>query len=253
MVFNEYTSSMRFFTIFLTFFAHYCYAQPFKTDTTFFNNAKRNVISLYEDQVRTQSYLINGGSYNKVQLLHNDLSRIDEAHPYYVFEWMSGSVLYDGEHYNASFLYDLSTDNLIMQIVSLQKQILLIREKVDQFTLGEHRFMKLSRTSSFDSGFHELVYDGQTKVFIRKNKKMERVVGYDVEFPFKYVSKTTYYIKKNDRYYLVKSKRSVLKALSGKESVLRAFIRSQPQSFKENRAFFIREMARLYDQSPTEK
>lgn len=244
---------MRFFTIFLLFAVHHNYAQIIKTDSAFLNNAKSNAISLYEDQVRTQSYLINGGSYNKLQLLHNDLSRLDEAHPYYAFEWIPGSVLYGGEHYNASFVYDLSAGNLIMQIISLQKQILLVKEKVDQFTLGEHHFVKLNRTSSIDGGFYELIYDGQTKVFVRKIKKMERVVGYDVDFPFKYVSKTNYYIKKDDRYFLVKSKRSVLKVLAGKESVLKVFVRSQAKSFKEDPVFFIREMARLYDQSPAEK
>lgn len=244
---------MRFITIFLLFFAHFGYTQSFKTDTVFLINAKKNAVSLYENQIRTQSYLINGGSYNKVQLLHNDPSRIDEAHPYYAFEWISGSVLYSGEYYTASFLYDLSADNLIMQIVALQKQILLVKEKVDEFTLGETHFVKLSQTPSFEGGFHELVYDGQTKVFIRKKKKLERVVGYDVEFPFKYVPKTTYYIRKGDQYYLVKSKRSVLKVFAGKESTLKAFIRSQTKSFKEDRVFFIREMARLYDQSSVEK
>jgi hypothetical protein len=244
---------MKFFFVILLFYAHHSYAQSVKTDTAFLFEAKKNAISLYENQMRGQSPLINGGQYNKVQRLHNDLTHQEDSHPYYLFEWVEGTVLYAGEWYNSSFLYDLSQDNLIMLSAHLQKQLLLVKERVDKFTLGKCLFVNLSGMQSLEGGFYEVAYDGHTKVYIRKRKNLERVVGYDVEIPFKYVSKNTYYIKKGDRYHLVKNKRSVLKVLSGHESELKEFIRSQHQSFKDNRAYFISGMARLYDESQTEE
>ena len=244
---------MRFFFAALLFFATYSHAQSVKSDTAFLADAKKNAIALYENQMRGQSHLINGGSYNKVQRLNHDPSRSDESHPYFVFEWVEGTVLYDGEWYSSTFLYDLDQDNLIMQNLSMQKRLVLVKEKVDQFILGKYHFANLEETQLFNGGFYEVAYDGSTKVYVSREKKRERVVGNDVEFPFKYVSKTTYYIKRGDQFYLVKSKRSVLKVLAGRESELKAFVRSESQSFKNNRAFFISEMTRLYDLSQTEK
>lgn len=244
--------SMRVFII-LLLLVNWCYAQSVRVDTAFIHAAKSNAIALYEDRVSEQSHLINGTSYHKVQLLHNNRSKIEEAHPYYSFEWTQGAVLYDGEWYSATLLYDVSSDNLIMQTTPPLRQILLVREKVEEFRLGDRHFVKLSGENSLVEGFYEAIYDNNAKVFVRTKKTFERVVGYDVETPYRYLTKTTHYIKKDGNYYNVNSKGSVLKVFSSQKSQLRAFLRSQSMSFKDNRTFLIGEMARYYDQLEAEK
>jgi hypothetical protein len=243
---------MRFYSVFALLFSTCCFGQSVNTDTTFLRDAKHAAIELYNREMSSQSHLINGVQYNRVQKLHSDASRLEQAHPYLAFEWTSGTVLYDNEWYSATFLYDLSQDNLIMSNPALQKQLLLVREKVEQFTLGNSRFVKLS-TDQKPEEFYEITYDGETKVYIRKKKKLERVVGQNVDVPYRYISTTDYFIKKGDTYYPVNSKRSVLKVLFEHEVELKRFLHSQSLSFKENRALLISKMAQVYDQSPAEK
>ncbi|MBX2967627.1 MAG: hypothetical protein KF845_15910 [Cyclobacteriaceae bacterium] len=233
---------MRFFIVAL-FFTNGIYAQP--NDTIFIAEAIRNAVSLYGNQMTAQSRLINGSSYNRVQLLHNNRSHLEDAHPYYTFEWIPGTVLYDGEWYETSLLYDVSSDNLIMFNTTLQKQILLVKEKVEQFTLNKHHFVRLNEGLPMGGGFYEVTYSGPTPVYIRTKKNMERAVGNNATVPYKYVTKNFYYIKKGNHYYAVKSKSSVLKVLSEQRAVLKELMRLK--SFRDNRAFFISEMARIYD------
>lgn len=233
---------MRLFVIFLLL-ANSIYAQS--SDTIFIAEAIKNAVSLYENQMNMQSRLINGSSYNRVQLLHNNRSHLEDAHPYYTFEWAPGTLLYDGEWYAASLLYDVSSDNLIMLNPVPQKQILLVKEKIKQFTLNNHHFVKLNGIPLMDEGFYESLYSGPTAVFMRVKKNIERTVGSAAEVPYKYVTRHSYYIKKDNQYYPVKSKASVLKVLSEQKSVLKEFMRLK--SFRNDRAFFISEMARIYD------
>lgn len=244
---------MRFFTISLLLLPAFCYAQSVDNDTVFLNEATRNAITLYEQEMLTQSHLINGAQYNRAQNIKADPSHPEQAHPYYVFEWLPGSVFYDGDWYNASFLYDLEKDNLIMINTFLQKQLLLVKEKVDEFTLGDHRFVKLNVEKSTGEGFYEILYDGNTKVYLKRSKTLERVVGQNVEIPYRYMETTNYFIMKGTVYHSVNSKRSVLKVLSEQESEIKKFLRLRSQSFKENRIYLISEMARLYDQLQTKK
>jgi hypothetical protein len=244
---------MKVFIIIL-FLVNCTYAQSVHVDTSFIIDARKNAISLYEERMSEQSSLINGASYHKVQLLHNNRSQLENAHPYYTFEWVQGGVLYDGTWYNTTLLYDVSYDNLIVQCsFPLQRQILLIREKVEQFRLGHRHFVKLSEENAINEGFYEVIHNGHTKVYAGTKKTLERAVGYDVVVPYKYVAKTIYCIKKNNDYYPVMSKASVLKVFSDQKSKLRALLRSQSQSFKDNRTLLIGEMARLYDQLQTDK
>lgn len=244
---------MKVFVI-IPFLINCTYAQSVHVDTSFINDAKKNAIALYEEGMSEQQSLINGASYHKVQLLHNNRSQLDNAHPYYTFEWAQGEVLYEGAWYSTTLLYDVSSDNLIMQSnVPLQRQILLVREKVEEFRLGHRHFVRLSAANVINQGFYELVHNNQTKVYAGTKKTLERVVGYDVVVPYRYVTRTSYYIQKNNDYYPVMSKASVLKVFSDQKFKLRAFLRSQSQVFKDNRTFLIGEMARLYDELQAEK
>ncbi|HCZ36093.1 MAG TPA: hypothetical protein DHV26_09230 [Cytophagales bacterium] len=217
-------------------------AQSIKSDTTFLAEAKKNAIERYTQALHSQSHLINGSRYLGSEL-PDGRNYSTKEHPFYSPDWEDGTVLYDREWYHASFHYDITTQNLITDYSG--DYIQLVPEKIEQFTLGNHRFIKL-REANLPHGFYEIAYDGPTPVYIRWQKITEtRFI--DNKIMPEFIPKTTYFIKKNNAFYEVKSKRSVLSLLANHKAELKKFLSSQNQFFSENRGFLITEMARVYD------
>lgn len=224
-------------------------AQISKADTTFLTEAKQSAILLYNDQLFSQSRLINGSKHVRIESSFRPSDNTGREHPYYSLEWMPGKVLYGGEWYSSTFRYDLSKDKLITPSVLERGQTQLISENIKQFTLGAHNFVHL-REQQLPEGFYEIIYDGITKAYVRL-RKIEETQFRDNRLVAEFVPKTSYYIQKNGTFYEVKSKRSVLKLLSERKPELKKFLQTQSQPFVTNRSFYIREMARIYDQLKT--
>jgi hypothetical protein len=233
---------MKFSTLVLILLAQVGVAQPLRTDTAFLAEAKKNAIELYTQALRAQSHLINGSRYFGPDL-PDGRNYSTQEHPFYSPDWEDGTVLYDREWYNASFHYDITTQNLITDYSG--DYIQLVPEKIEQFTLGNHRFIKL-REANLPHGFYEIAYDGPTQVYIRWQKNVETRFK-DIQIIAEFIPKTIFYIKKNNMFYEVKSKGSVLRLLAGRKSEIKTFLRAQNQFFSDNRGFFITEMARVYD------
>ena len=236
---------MRFFLLVLfVLLVHNGYSQSFKTDTTFLVEAKKNALALYSNQMRTQSHLINGSRYTGPQPTgRHNLSA--KEHPYYAPGWLPGTVLYDNEWYSAAFLYNVSTHTLITNYGP--EQIQLISEKIDQFTLEDHHFVKLNE-DQLPHTFYEITYNVASKVYVLWQKVVESKYK-DNRITSEFIPKTTYYIKKNHTYYVVRGKRSLLKIFPGHKADLKKIIQSKNQVYSDNRIFFISEMARIYDSS----
>lgn len=240
---------MRFF-----FFAFYLLtqtaaAQTFKADTAFLTQAKEQAILRYTNQLSGQSYLTNGSRHTRIESSFIPHSNPGNEHPYYSLEWIPGNVLYNGEWYSSTFWYDINKDQLITPNIYQSGQIQLVREKIEQFTLGEHRFVYL-KEAQLPEGFYEIIHDGITKAYARFQKK-EEVQYRNYKLVSEFTRKTSYYIKKNNTVYEVKSKGSVLKVLAERKSELKKILQTQSKPFNTNREFFIREMVRIYDQSKT--
>lgn len=236
-----------FFVFFLL--THAAIAQTFKTDTVFISQAKENAVQRYNDQLSGQTHLMNGSRVVRIEPAFKPLDKAGITHPYYSLEWISGEVLYSGEWYNSAFRYDLNKDKLIIPGIDERGQTQLVSEKIEQFTLGTHRFVQLKQ-QRVPEGFYEIIYDGITKAFIRL-QKAEETKFKNNKLVAEFIPKASYYIKINNTFYEVKSKASVLRLFSEKKPELKKFLRSQSQPFGKNKGFFIREMARIYDQPIT--
>ncbi|MCE7862022.1 MAG: hypothetical protein DYG99_00625 [Bacteroidetes bacterium CHB5] len=244
---------MRFFLklLFVSLFlgAHGGWAQSNKTDTTLLSEAKNQALTIYNHQMRAQSNLINGIRYAGPQPI-TGYQYANEDHPYYLGEWKQGTVLYHGEWYEASLLYNIATQKLVID--HGPDQVQLINEHLGQFSLDGHHFVKESG-NNIPEGFYEITYNGPTRVYVRWLKNEETVYK-NGRLSAAFLPKTTYYIRKNDIFYPVKSKRSVLKVLQNRSAEIKNFIRSQNHYFSDNRIFFITECARIYDTpNPKEK
>jgi len=218
----------------------YLLGQNVKADSAFIADAKKNVIASYANGISAQSHLYNGSAYTEY------ISQNDE-HPYFIDEWIEGSVTYDEEfHDNVPLLYDISTDRIIVDNQYSIKKVMLVFEKVSDFTIQEHHFVLLKNTP-LPVGYYELGYDGPTKVYVRHRKTLQsKAVDYSIINLFE--EKKLYYIYKNGTFYPVRGKGSVLGLLEDKKKDLKKFIRDNKLQFGNDKVRDISRLVQYYDQ-----
>ena len=231
------------FTSFLLLFVSIAFAQEVKQDTSFLASARAYQISVYDQYIKGQARLYNGTEY------HDYLSHNDE-HPYFgVDDWSNGSIIYDDESYeNVSMFYDLSRDRLITEHMLSGAKIELVTDKISQFIIAGHTFVKLHRDESkvIQEGFYELLYSGKTKVYARREKLLHsQASANDIEYSFE--EKTRLFIFKDGTYHSVKSKGSVLDVYKDRKQELRSALSRNKIKYRSNREAAIVRMAAEYD------
>ena len=232
---------LRLLTFLCLVFANgFLFGQTVKGDSSFIATAKANTIARYSNSISGQSHLYNGSAYSEY------VSQREE-HPYFIDEWIEGSVIYDEEyHDNVPLLYDISADRVIVDNPFSIKKVMLVNEKVTEFTIQGHHFVQLKNTP-LPVGHYELTYDGVTKVYVRHRKTLQsRPVDYSIINEFE--EKKLYYIYKGGTYFSVRGKGSVLKLLEDKKKELKKFIRDNKLQFGSDKARDISRLVQYYDQ-----
>jgi hypothetical protein len=227
---------------------HSVRCQDAKTDTTFLTNAITHTKAIYRDETAGEGPLFNGVQYKELALHNND-----EGHPYFESDdWIEGSVNYDGGQYdNVLIQYDLITDKVVIDHPLSHFKMELIGEKVNAFILNSHKMIRLtpdSTNTTIKPGFYELLYDGKLKVYAKHRKiKQEQYDSDQIKFLFD--QKTQYYILKDNIYYPVKSKSSVLKVFRNKKVMLRKYLSKNKINFRKNTGLAIAKSAEFYEES----
>ena len=219
------------------------FGQQLPLDTTFLTSAKVNQVKLYTEFMNGQTRLNNGSEYRDY-LSHN------EEHPYFgADDWAYGTIIYDEEVYeNVPMFYDLSRDKVISEHSLNGAKLELISEKISLFTLGPHTFVRLAadEAKTITSGFHERLYDGKTKVYVRREKSLQQKVESN-NIIFNFDEKNRVYIQKDGVYYPVRTKNSVLEVFNDKKQEIRAFMKKDGRITKHNRENAIAKVAAFYD------
>jgi len=216
-------------------------------DSAFLAQARSQAISLYDDAMNRQLGLYNGREYNPFSENSND-------HPYFESEyWEQGSITYYGERYDSvAMQYDLLNDVLVIEHYDqsgYMAEVLLHTEKVDHFDLLGHTFFRLSADTAhvlgLRSGFYDLLYDGEHKVFCKRRKLLkERIESGAVKVDF--LVRENFYLVKEGRVYPLKSKKSVLKVLADKRRALNQYVRSEVRDFRDKEKIFV-DLVRYYE------
>jgi len=219
------------------------FGQQLPLDTTFLTSAKSNQVKLYTDYISGQKRINNGSEYRDY-LSHN------EEHPYFeVDDWAYGSIIYDEELYeNVPMFYDLSRDKVISEHSLNGAKLELISEKVKYFTLGSHTFVRLEADEgrTIETGFHERLYDGKVKVYVRREKSLQQKVESN-NIIFNFDQKDRVYILKDGIYHPVRTKKSVLEVFNDRRQDVRAFINKNGRIRKSDRENAIARVAAFYD------
>lgn len=223
--------------------AEHCTGQSVKPDTAFLTSAKTHQLALYNEYIFGQSRLYNGSEYRDF------LSKNDE-HPYFgVDDWAFGEILYDEEVYNnVPLFYDIYRDKVITEHLLNGAKLELISEKVARFSFSGHTFVRLQEDQAkiISTGFYDLLYDGNTKVYCRREKLLQQKIESN-DILERFDERNRIFILKNGVYNPVRKKGSVLDVLGDKKQELKSYMNDNKIVFKADREKAIVKLTRHYD------
>ncbi|WP_223826577.1 hypothetical protein [Flagellimonas sp. S3867] len=132
-------------------------------------------------------------------------------------EYLSGNVVYGGESYfNIEMKYDLYEDQVLLGLrsdVGL-KMLRLVKDRIDEFVIGEHKFKKIDcekDKTSYVHGFQEILIETTFFSFFKKNSK-QRYTRYEGNRIYhEFVSDNKYTLGYKGSCYNIKSKKDIVK------------------------------------------
>ena len=201
-------------------------------------------VSIYYHALGEQSPLFNAREYVAFPGI------IHEGHPFYITtEFVTGSIHYDGMHFDdAKILYDIITDKVIVLHYNGVFRIDLPVEKVSEFTVNGHRFVRLYPDSLrvVEEGFYDLLHDGQTDLFVKRTKFFrEERTGNDI---LRVVDeKDLFFVYKNGAFYAVKSKKALFNIFKGRKDQIRKEWKRKELKFRKQREAAILTAIQYYD------
>ena len=248
---------MRFFTLILSFLFFQNYvtfgqlASNLSVDskTVLASQADSTGETAFPISIYKQATLISQNLYNG-RLYYVYDPRNDEHQFFGDRKWQKGVVFYDGQRFDSiPMVYDIVRDELMIRHFN-GDHLLLQSEKVDYFLKDGHIFERLEAGTEINAqmrtGFYDILYPGTSKALVRRNKqRQEKIVEKRVIALFP--EKDFYYIKKGDRYYSVRSKRSVLNLFPDKKKELKKALRDEKIKFKKMRDVAITKVVVTYD------
>lgn len=209
----------------------FLFAQFSATDSTFYDLAIQKVISLYNKTLEENTHLYNGMEYI-------------EDHPGVIGSpfWKAimpqmGSIYYDGVLYsNIPLAYDIVKEEVVIRNKQ-QLSVKLVPEKIDYFILFNQLFIHIANDSisnpGFQPGLYNVILDNASITVLAKRKKTPlRVLLPTDHYEFREVD--TYFIKRNEKYYFVDNKSSLLNALQDKKDEIKKFIQKNKFNFKKD-------------------
>jgi hypothetical protein len=207
------------------------FAQTSISDSAFYRSAQSNLIQLYIDSVKENLRLYNGTEFTAAY-------RSSAGHPFFEYaEAQKGDIEYDGIYYPGVRLsYDLTRDEIIFVTPSDNLNIKLISQKVSWFSLQEHQFINIQEDSNAvdfpGNGFYELAYEGTWSVLVKRKKNLEQ--SSREENVAKFVERRYYYVRKNDFYKTIDSKRSLLSVCRDKKTEVSKYMQKEKLDFKKD-------------------
>jgi len=210
-------------------------------DTAFVSAAREQTKKYYDHVVKDQNQLYNGGDYV-------DYRPLKEEHPYYISEdWITGTVQYHGEQYDdVSILYNIHTDDVIVEQSSSSIMIKLIRDKVQSFSLDGHQFVLLSEQKDITKGFYDQLCKGKVELYAKRIKDFQETIS-GSELQRNFIEKTRYYLYKEGHYYPIKSKKSILTVLGDRKKELNQFLHENHLNIRQNREVAFIKLTEYYN------
>lgn len=222
-------------------------AQLSKVDSLMLHQSIYAARQKYNEAIGGNSHVYNGPEY---------VSPVQQkkviGDPYYFdYDWQEGSVHFSDHLYeNVSLRYDLLKDNLLLEFSQGYESIELITNRIKYFVIHDHTFVRLSPSagqSTMEEGFYDLVYDGQSKVVVKRYKVIKEITDQGI-MTVEYIEKRKLFLQQGERFIPIRVKRDALNAFAANKTELRKFLAREKIHFKSDPEMALAAMATVNDQ-----
>ncbi len=225
------------------FALQFAYSQN-NDDSAFLAIGKANVRAVYFNSIGSQAPWING----RLNVPYN--FAFENGTPYFgAPSFTKGTLVYNGIEYNdVNLVYDQMLDKLISYVEKGRMELLF--DHVNGFTLQGHPFIAVSKDTiaRMNRGYYEKLYQGRLVVLKKNLMEIKEDLVAGVGTLRSIITKPVYYIQKNNSYYHVTSKKTLLAALTDKKDDLQKFIKRNKLGWKKDTERLISETVAYYDQ-----
>jgi hypothetical protein len=224
------------------------FSQTTAVDSSAQPNALNNTLTFFYASIGKQSPLYNGTEYT-----FYDPTITGNAYYSDVKAFTPGSVTYNGIVFNqVPMLYDLYSDQVVVLLYNNFTKFALITEKVTSFDFLKHHFVNinadtLANNTEIKSGYYDELYNGRSQVLAKRSKNIQTTAGQaSIESYFN--STKSYYLRKNNIYYSITSKGTMLDVLKDKKKQLQQYIKANQINFRKDPEDAMVKIAFYYDQ-----
>jgi hypothetical protein len=180
------------------------------------------------------------------------------GHQFFIWpEWQHSRVVYNERLFtDLTLTYDIVLDQLVVLPSDLPTPFRLPSERVREFTIGEHHFLRLTPDSltnpALRPGFYELLADGPATLLARRVKKLhERTRGTRQAIDF--LPADQLFIRKAGSYYLADSKSALTRVFADRGPQIQQYIKTNRLTFSQNRfSADILQLTRYYNSLATQ-
>lgn len=176
-----------------------------------------------------------------------------QMHQYFLSDqFLPGEVVANGTRYpDASLLYDIVHDKLIVKHYSNILKVEQISEKVESFTMQGHEFERIIADSvsqeTITTGFYEVLHKGKPlAVYARRTKSPEEQIK-DMQVILIFNEKNRLFVKKDNTWYAVSDRKDALKVMSDKKKEMEDFLKKNKIKFRKQPEAALSQMAAYYD------
>ena len=205
------------------------FSQSSTMDSAHYQSAINHIIQLYTDSLKENLRLYNGTEFTAG-------FRRSAGHPFFEdVEPQKGEIFYEGIFYNNVRLhYDLTHDEVIFVSPENNLNIKLITRKIGWFIISGHLFVNVTAGDSLAGlpghGFFERIDLKPYSVLIKRTKSLFQPSR--DEDSSKFIMHNTYFLKRENICYPVKSKRSLLAFCRDRKSEVSKFMQEENLNFK---------------------
>jgi hypothetical protein len=217
---------------FYSLFCSFTHAQYFLIDSNAHQPSYQKARTLYFKTLAENAPLYNGSEY--VNYGQNIVGS-----PFFASDSMQKATIdYEGTLYpDIPILYDLVSDEIVIKNYSNDYYIKLVKEKVNSFQLVNHEFIRFKPDSAteflIEPGFYDRIYKGNISAFVKRKKWIGYTTGVE-KVTYMFHDKTNYFILKEDGWFKVTNKASLITPFKYKKNDLRQYYKSNHLNFKKN-------------------
>ncbi len=162
----------------------------------------------------------------------------------------NGSIVYGGfEYHDVPLMYDMHKDLVVGLYHDGYSKYSLISEQVSEFKLLGHHFVRIAKdstTTAINTGFYDQIYDGKLKVLVKRYRELKEESSIqDLKNIFRANNK--YYIKRDQQYFNVGSKKAFMKLFKERKSQLQRVLKDANVTFRKEPERALVLLATTYD------